>query len=388
MSTLINTIKAGDELELTIERMAYGPTAVGRLPQGIVVFVQYGAPGDHALVKVHRVKKNYAEASIIKILNPGASRVDAPCPYFYKCGGCQWQHLDYATQVQSKKEILAHQISRALGQPLTLTIVAHPAPHPFHYRTRLQVRGDENGIGFFQANSRTITHIDRCLVASEKIQNRWHEFLKNGEHLTLSQNSKNGAFKIEWTLKDKVLESVNQHHAADGFTQVNDEQNAVMQSVVKTLALQEHNQSQDTLLDLYAGDGNLSHSLEPFFSKIVRVEASPGKDRSNEQHQSGKILRHNESVADFFAKKHHLPHSVAVVIADPPREGIGQDICQELIALKTKRLILVSCDPSTLGRDLGTLSRAYQIESVHMIDMFPQTYHIESVVSLTLRSEY
>lgn len=408
--------KSGETLTLTLENMSFGPAAVGRVKtkdsDKFVVFVEGAMPGEEVEVRLVKIHKNYAESELIRVLKPSPSRIVPPCPVFERCGGCQWQHLSYDAQIAAKKETLLHQLSRTAGitrEDLEAKLVIYGAKNPLGYRSRMQVHGDANGIGFFAKNSHDIVAVDRCVVAHADIQKTWTEFLTTRPLAEMAE--KTGQFKVEWLRKDngEVLEAVNRKHGALGFTQVNAEQNEVLKSVVKKLATTGTTRKNSLMLELYGGDGNLTDGLVEHFNTIVSVDNAPtiASATSNDDSDSGSAgsarKTHDpvklkgqlpkgrtfiqQNTDSFLVDQRWMEWGIRrfdVVLADPPRAGLER-ATKLLARMAAPRVVLVSCDPTTLARDLSDLLKSYEIASLHLIDMFPQTYHMETVVELVAR---
>lgn len=386
-------MRPGDTIELDIENMSFGPAAVGRIqtpdnPRPLVVFVRGAAPGERVRAKLTKSQKSYWEAELVEVLKPSSDRQTPPCPVFGKCGGCQWQHLNYPAQVRAKEQILIHQLNRAtrLGESqLHSLLTTHSAPNPLHYRARLQIHGDERGIGFFAAGSHDIAYTDHCPVARPEIQAEWTKLLSKKEVIK-ELSSRTGQFKVEWTLTEagQVREAINRKHAALGFTQVNPDQNEALVGLVQKLS-----GSGGTVFDLYGGDGNLSHRLLAQFKHVISVDSfNDGEDPAGERASlpEGRLFI-KERTEDFLVNQRWRDWNLSkldCVVADPPRDGL-KDAAKRIAALGAPRVVLVSCDPSTLARDLTSFTSegSYRIEQIHLIDMFPQTFHMETVVLLT-----
>jgi 23S rRNA (uracil1939-C5)-methyltransferase len=387
----------GQVIELVVERMSFGAAAVARyqLPgqlKPVVVFVRGGAPGDRLRARVHEVHKNYWEAELLEVITPGPGRREAPCLVFGKCGGCQWQHLTYAAQLEAKRDVLLHQLRKLGKVDLALAeanLTVHPAENEFGYRVRVQARGNADGLGFYRAGSRELVMTDRCLVAHTDIEAAWSAFLASGRHQELAKDA--AEFKVEWQrMPDgSVATSINKRHAALGFTQVNEAQNQVL---VRTVAGEARTaQGRGLLLDLYGGRGNLSEALKPDFSKVLCVDSHNGGPPITQIRSASPLGNavFQGDVEAFLAGRYwqdssHKLTEVDCVIADPPRAGLGA-ASQAILSLKATKLILVSCDPSTFCRDLGHFLPAYQLERLHLVDMFPQTYHMEIIAVLAMR---
>ena len=394
-------MQALEQIEIEIDQMSFGPAGVGRFTppgaeRGVVVFVDGALPGERVLAQITSKEKTYWEAVSIKVLKQSESRRIPPCPHFSTCGGCQWQHLNDDAQTLWKGKILLHQIFRSTKIPLESLkekLHLHPSKNTFGYRTRVQLHGDEHGLGFFKKRSHQIAYADHCPILHPKLQAYWKTFLaedRNREALALSRQSQ---FKLEWTLNNNtgiIQESLNQSHAALGFTQVNPEQNEVLQKIVLEAILfdkKEHS----VLFDLYGGSGNLSLLASEHFLSTYCVDShNQGMtlaqlDASKLNHKKAGFVKIESSTEQFlksirFSK---IPKP-EVIIADPPREGLKRT-ANLIRDLEARKIILVSCDPSTLARDLNTLLGKYDLEEIHFVDMFPQTFHIESVVVLKQR---
>ena len=390
-----------DVFELEIDSMSYGANAVGRYAtegtpgqtaSKVVVFVGGAIPGERVRVRVTKKHKNYWEAALVEVMRASPDRVKAPCPVFEQCGGCQWQFMTYEAQMRAKEDILTHQLHRTARLPLEeikSKLTAHPAKNPYGYRARLQAHGDANGMGFYEPGSHSIVSTDRCIVAHTDIQKAWAELLAKRSLAELARNR--GQFKIEWTRTDtgQVREALNEKHGAFGFTQVNPEQNEVLKALVSTLT--KDTPEKTIVLDLYGGDGNLSKQLEARFKHVICVDSfneGSAPHKTDPKNNPGLVLV-KERVEDFLVNEEWKDwgfEKIDCVIADPPRNGL-REAAGHIASLQAPRIVLVSCDPSTLARDLTAFTAAsYEVEQIHLVDMFPQTFHIETVVSLVRKS--
>lgn len=387
-------MKTNDIIEVTTERMSFGGAAVARFmpsqtssenPKPIVIFVEGAAPNERVQAILTQKHRNYWQASVTKILDPSPDRVAPRCSVFGQCGGCHWQHLSYEAQVREKTIYLTHCLRKTIKENLEQRLVIHPAPHPYSYRTRLQVRGDQKGLGFFAPQTHKIVYAETCEIAHPKIQKRWVNLATDSKRREQLQNPK--SFKVEWSLDQNgnLLESLNDKHAALGFSQVNQLQNETLKKIVHTWATT--TETSDLLLDLYGGNGNLSKDLVGKFKTIVCV------DENNEGMEVKNFNIKNAGLG-FFLVKSDVQRFLRVqktslqidrIIADPPRSGLGKT-AHLLADVQPKHLLLVSCDPNTLARDLGILNKRYEIQRLHFIDMFPQTYHIEALAELKIRA--
>ncbi len=362
------------EKVITIDRLAFGGEGVGRT-EGKVVFVPWTAPGDKVRVKILSDHGRYERAEIVEILEPSPDRIDPLCPVFGLCGGCQWQHLKYEEQVKIKEEILRETLVRVaqIHEPNILPMIASPSP--WHYRSRIQLKVDAQGrIGFHGFKSHQVVPIENCPISDERLNAKLNEILSHPERpqtgFEISLNGSNG---------EKV------------FSQVNPEQNRRLIETVLDLALGNAERAftqKKIVVELYAGSGNFTIPIAERVGKVIAVEENSEAVRQGDELARSKGLETVEWIegsAEWGLKKVYRKKVAAdVLVLDPPRRGAKEIL--DLIPLVRPRLIVyVSCDPVTLARDLQFLVRRhYRLEKIQPIDMFPQTYHIESVAQLVL----
>lgn len=373
----------GKQIELTIDRLSYdGGRGVGR-SDNLVFFVPKTAPGDKILATVTVIKKNYAEAELNKILKPSMFRREAPCPVADQCGGCVWQRIVYEEQVRQKKALLTYNLRNFLPENLK-NIEVIPAENEFRYRNRVQVHtrklpDGKKYFGFFQTGSNELVPITDCLISDARL----FEDL-NVDHL--------GEKKTEIGLDEnnkRVIRDL--AHTPSEFTQVNTAQNKVLQDCVLGLVKKNITNSIETIYDLYCGAGNLTFPIFNFAKKIKMIgveenSAAIAKARTKAQSSAmGEIHFISEDVSLFLEKTKQIAPSIFIV--DPPRAGLGSKVVQNILRLKPLTVVYVSCNLSTLARDLkqlchNTAGPRYQLRSAVGLDMFPQTEHIETVVEL------
>lgn len=403
-------------LELELSDMAHGGEALGRY-QGKVVFVAYGLPGERVRVEVVEEQHHWSRARLLEVLEPSSHRVDPPCPYFGTCGGCQWQHIEYEAQVAFKGEIIRDQLRR-LGRfvdpPVADTI---PSPDPWEYRNHLQLTSTpEGGLGFLDVSGIQTMPIDICLLPHPLVWEIVEMMEIGGEErgaslrrLSLRAGIRTGERMIVFETEDDLPpqievdvpiscvllmgdgtpvnligrnwfseELAGRHFriSAGSFFQVNTLQAERLIEVVSQFL---DPQGNETLLDIYCGVGTFSLSLADRLSRVIGIESyGPAVDDARANVRPGEPVEFIEGQAVEVLACLDLP--LDVIIVDPPRAGCGSKVLRELIRLSPPRLVYVSCDPATLARDARRLVEAgYRLEALQPVDMFPQTYHIESV---------
>ncbi len=376
-------LSVGQIIEVQVDRLSVGGRGVARF-ESAVIFIEKAAPQELIQVKISLVKKNYAEAALLKILKPSPSRIVPPCIYYDECGGCSWQHLTYAEQLKQKQILVQDSLTRMSGFKDFVVSECLPSPKEFRYRNRVQVHLENGKLGFFKKNTHQIVAIDDCLITDERITAKFAELKQRSARLSRFE-------KEAERLELKVDSEVSMSGPDMGFSQVNTEQNFKMQKMVCDLAeslIREHAPLQ--ILDLYCGGGNLSFPLHEKFKsmKILGVELSAQNIKDAKataaQKYSGAPLHFFQAKVEDFLQKMAGGLEQSLVILDPPRTGCDPLVMKSLIEKKPQSMIYVSCHPATLARDLKALQPYYKILSVQPLDMFPQTDHVETLVSLQL----
>jgi 23S rRNA (uracil1939-C5)-methyltransferase len=408
------------ELELTT--ITHGGAALGR-HEGQAVFVPYALPGETARVEITEDKERYAFARLVEVLTPAPDRVEPSCPYFGlaasggACGGCQWQHADYQAQLRFKAEIVTDQLAR-IGKIAEPTVRATiPDPSGWAYRNHAQFH-PAGGIGLaFQAaaSNRTIA-IDECLILHPLLSNLYATLdleLENLLRLSLRAGTQTGDRMLIFEMDDDLPPSLEIDlpvscvlllsdgvHAnligsnyiteivagrtyrisAPSFFQINTPQAAhLVRLVTEYLDLQ----GDETVLDAYCGVGLFTAHLAERAGLVVGIELAPAAvddllENTAEFDNVDVIEGPVEAVLP------DLDMSIDAAVVDPPRAGIDRLALDALIEHGPARMVYVSCDPATLARDAKRLTAAgYRLVEVQPVDMFPQTYHVESVALFT-----
>jgi 23S rRNA (uracil1939-C5)-methyltransferase len=428
-----------DELLISIEKLVYGGDGLAHA-DGNTVFVPYVLPGEQVRAAAKSKRKKLVWAQLLEVTSASAQREGARCPHFQTCGGCHYQHIPAGEQLRLKKEILRETLSRLGGIQWAGAIHEHSA-EPYGYRNRAQwaVRNaNPRAIGYFLPESSVIVPIDECPVLSPLLartfgqlqelarSNRLPEKALEIEAFVDSADSKlalNVAFErfpkppaevaaifrealpeLESLLladesKDKfeLTGPGFLFHEAAGFRyrvshlsffQVN---RFLVEDLLKTVVA---GAKGEAALDLYAGVGFFTLPLTKAFKRVVSVDANLAATRDlhvNAESAGVNVISHNEHVEEFLRKTTETPD---FVVLDPPRSGLGAEAAAKLAALGAAEITYLSCDPSTLARDLAVLTGSkmnpesastatrYEISDLHLFDLFPQTYHIETLVRL------
>ncbi len=373
----MESLKKGDKVEVQIEKLIYGGAGLARL-NGQVLFVDFAAPGDRLEVLIIETKKNFARAKILNILEPSPYRKAAECAVFGRCGGCQWQHIDYNYQIVAKQNILKDVLSRFFPNEDIKVSDFKESNKAYNYRNRIQIRVEQGKVGFYGKGSHELVPIKECPIAEVKLN-------QEISHL-INSNPKDGKYRIQIGINGTTtLTDLNENEEPLGFSQINTLQNINLQKEIQNC----YSDYQGApIIDLYGGYGNFALPLAKIFPQISiesiewnRAATEEGIDLALQQ--GAKKLRFINSDVESFLQRVDLPLD-SFIILDPPRAGCSATVIQELALKSPKILVYISCDPMTWGRD-GQLflkesqlnGQNYCIATIHGLDMFPQTDHIE-----------
>ena len=429
---------------LSIEKLIYGGDGLARTPAGsdgrsMAVFVPFVLPGEQVEAELGQERPGFARATVVRVIDQSADRIEPRCPYFQRCGGCHYQHIPYERQLDFKAQILRETLQRIAKVELKDEIHLHPsAPWNYRNRTRLQVRTTpEFAVGYYRFGSRAFLPVRECPISSPLINRVVMRLAELGglecppavEELEFFAEASDEGLLISAycrgdTAKDDLLcwaESLRRElPGVAGVAFLSSRQRleedaapnlrTIAQSGAASLCYQTGNHEYqvsagaffqvnrhlldelisvvtggaggEIALDLYAGGGFFSVPLAEKFHHIFAVEASQ---------TSLPDLRHNVPAnvkvvgtrTEEYLRSRPVRKRPDLVVLDPPRTGAGKAVTRSLVDLGAQRIRYVSCDPATLARDLPPLVAAgYRIEEAHLFDLFPQTFHVETVMLL------
>ena len=372
----------GNKLTLTIHDIAFGGEGVGRTDD-FVVFVPFVIVGETVEAEITEVKKNFARAKLLHVITPSPERVEPPCQYFTRCGGCQYQHMDYATQLQMKQKQIADLFERVGKISRDVVAPVIPCPSPYGYRNRIMIRSQWNGpakkleIGFIRSDRPFVEDIEECKIAepalNEQIKHvRAHPPHKGGIKVVLRVQPENwevppdSFFQNNFFLLPKLVETVREFLQASGAKH---------------------------LVDLYCGVGFFGIEAAGTVESFVGVEydklaiAAARKNAASRNIQNGEFIAAKVEEALPELLKKFSPENTAVIL-DPPRKGCRPETLELLRQTRPAQVIYVSCHPATMARDLNILCAdgVFELVRVQPLDMFPQTQHVECVADLHRRN--
>jgi tRNA/tmRNA/rRNA uracil-C5-methylase (TrmA/RlmC/RlmD family) len=376
-------IIVGAKVVVTIHDIAFGGEGVARIDE-FVVFVPFVLVGEEVEVEITEVKKSFARAKLVRIIKSAPDRVTPQCQFFGACGGCQYQHMDYATQLRFKHKQIADLFQRIGGFAQALVDPVVPCPNPYGYRNRIMVRSQWNkpeqklDIGFLRHDSRLVVDLKECKIAEPALNEQILHVRKNppakgGLKVVLRINAegwdvpRDSFFQNNFFLLPKLVEAVRNRFADSG---------------------------NKFLIDTYCGVGFFSLELADLAERFVGVEIDAMAIKSARKNQISRNATNGEYVSGDTTQL--LPSLLqrfeagkTTVVMDPPRVGCSPESMKLLREVKPAQIIYVSCHPATLARDLNILCAdgVFELVKVVPLDMFPQTQHVECVADLRLKNK-
>lgn len=385
------------ELEVRIDNLTNLGSGVARV-DGWVVFVPFALPGEWVRCRIYRNHKNYSESDLVAVLEPSPDRVPAPCPLFGTCGGCQYQHLAYDKQILWKQrqveELLKHMAQ--IDHPVSPVIAS---PQQYGYRSKITPHfhrpkdGEIGEIGFLRAGTRNaMIDVPQCPIAMPQLNERLTTVreqaransasFKNGSTL-LMRAAANGVLSRPDELAVEVVGDVRFEFQAGDFFQNNP---FILPAFVDYAIAEARQGGARFLVDAYCGSGLFGISAARHFEEVIGVEVSESAVKKAAHNAEINHLPNCRFIAadarEIFKEIAH-PGAETVVIVDPPRAGCSEEFLQQLFHFAPKRVIYISCNPATQMRDLVLFTHAgFTLQKVQPFDLFPQTKHLECVMTL------
>jgi 23S rRNA (uracil1939-C5)-methyltransferase len=354
-------------VELKIEDIAFGGKGVGR-EQGKAVFVPYTIEGEVVSAEILREKKQFAEAELVEVKQSSEHRVAPGCPYYGRCGGCAYQHINYEHQLAIKwrqvRDVL-RRIGKLKDVPIRPII---PSPKQYEYRNRITVHAQDGVIGFFRRDSHQLIDIEHCPISRDEVNRVLAE-------LRAQSPVRDGHYALRAASEPRV------------FSQTNDEVANALRDLVVDLVPPD----QQLLVDAYCGAGFFAKALLDKFERVVGIDwdkfaivAAEENATTKETYITGDVelelerASRNDGFLAVGDRTRRLGdrHSLTLII-DPPATGLSAKVRKAIVDVAPATLIYVSCNPSTLARDLKELQEKFAIDSITPLDMFPQTAEIE-----------
>jgi 23S rRNA (uracil1939-C5)-methyltransferase len=388
----------GDTVELKIESFAFGGDAIAR-HEGWVIFLQGALPGETVSAEITEKRAKFYKAKLLKVLKPSPHRVKSPCPYFSECGGCQYLHVSYEGQLEAKKKQIEDLFTR-LGKIASPPIKVLGSPEPLHYRNRVKMhllkRDKKVLLGFKGATGKGLVQVDHCMIANKTINENLTPIAGQLQKLRRARTvhiRSNAEGKVDfWTDKLALSKGTTLMEKVRGkafetpsgaFFQVNPAMTDTLTREVESFL----DKDSQVLIDAYCGVGLFSVLFADKFQAVLGIEQDQDSIRWARKNMraygiTSGIFYEGSVESNLERALANNPDKKHSVILDPPRDGLHRDAVRALCRKKIHQIIYVSCNPSTLARDLGLLSSTYKLLGVTLVDMFPQTMHSEVIACL------
>ncbi len=395
-------------VELRIENLAAGGDGVGRMPDGRAVFVPFTAPDDRVRVRVAEERARFVRGELEKVTVAGPGRCAPHCPVFGVCGGCTWQHLDYPTQVDAKREIVRDAVERIGGLTWPDEIAITRSPAAYGYRSRTRVVVEDGRVGYRRRRSHRLEPVTSCPVLEPGVDaalgalaaraaegsapdGEW-EIAAGSDGAVRSaplfeigseaDAGANDATPVELELRGRRL------RISPGiFAQGHGALIHSLESAVVRQATELASERGGVAVELHAGAGCLTLGLADGFARLHAVESHPGAVADLRHNLAAARIDHVEVLTEraggFLARARSEEMRPDVVVLDPPRTGLEPGAAEDLAELGAARIVYLSCDAATLARDIGVVAgRGYELTGLEAFDLFPQTAHVEVLATL------
>jgi len=397
--------------------MAFGGEAIAR-HEGRAIFVPFAMPGDEAEIEITDDRGRFARGRLARLIAPAPERIAPRCKHFGVCGGCHYQHMPYALQLEAKTQIVRDQLARIGGIADAPVQPIIGADDPWHYRNHIQFHVAPDGkLGYMAARTNEVVPVEECHIIAPAVESLWRELelelsdldevilragTATGERLAALRLPSAEDLEVEIDLPincillgddcEMVLSGDDYFHerlagrtyqvSAESFFQVNTAQAERMAQVVTERVLAGRDAAALSVLDAYCGVGVFALTLAGSVARVVGIESAPSAVRDAQINAAGtpNVEIMEGAVEDVLPS---LEGAFDVIVLDPPREGCAPVVLDAIAARGIARIVYVSCDPSTLARDVKRLSgKGYRLIDAQPLDMFPQTFHIETIAVL------
>ena len=369
-----------------------------------ICFVENALPNEVVEIEIIKENKKLIEAKTVKIITPSNSRVESICPYSKICGGCNFQNLDYQEELKYKTEKVKSLISKFTG--LKDIVEDTNYINEYNYRNKILLHGKDNKLGLYEENTNTIVDIENCLLVNNKI-NEIIKVLKE-ENISISEaliKTSNNENEVLINIKGKV-NNLNKIKELSDVLIVNDELLTDKSSIITNIGEYKFYCSSNSffqinkdlteklydealnivkenkpkkLLDLYCGTGTIGIYVSKYANEIIGIDYNKSNIEDANKNKELNNLNNIKFICDKVENKIDTFKDIDMIIVDPPRKGLDQKTKEYLNQIKAKHIVYISCDPVTFARDLNDLKEMYEIKQIKPFNMFPKTYHVESV---------
>ena len=375
-----------------------------------ICFVENALPNEVVEIEIIKENKKLIEAKTVKIITPSNSRVEGICPYSKNCGGCNFQNLDYQEELKYKTNKVKELISKFTG--LNNIVEDTSYVNEYNYRNKIILHGENKELGLYQENTNKIVNIDKCLLVNNKINEIIKVLKEENDSISealikTSNNEKEVLINIKGkvnnlnrikelsdvlivndellTDKSSIITNIGEYKfycSSNSFFQINKDLTEKLYD--EALNIVKENKPKK-LLDLYCGTGTIGIYVSKYASEIIGIDYNESNIKDANKNKELNNLNNIKFICDKVENKFDTFKDIDMIIVDPPRKGLDQKTKEYLNQIKAKHIVYISCDPVTFARDLNDLKEMYEIKQIKPFNMFPKTYHCESVCILERR---
>lgn len=393
------SLEVGQKIRVTIEKIAHGGHFIAR-HEGAVIFLRHGIPGEEVEAEITSVGSSFNRGDVVNVITPSTDRVTAPCRYAHRsgCGGCDFQHISVERQRSLKSDVIAEQFSRIAKMEIKVEV--EEINKPLGWRTRCSAVTTKSGaLGFYKSRSHTVIPVDDCriLVPEMNFPELVQRGAKSYQRIEISISNTGERSIATANLREespmRLSEGVDVAHYTVGENSFEVSQKSFWQShkdapSVLTDAVLDFAgiKTGDQVLDLYGGVGLFTAALIPLVGESGTVDLVEGSKSatSDATRNFAKDKNVNIVTGDVAKVITRFPRA-DVVVLDPPREGAGKDVIENLARIAPRTIVYVACDPAALARDTAYLRDVgYQLDALRAFDLFPMTHHIECIAKFVL----
>ena len=342
-----------------------------------ICFIENALPEEEVRIEITNEKTKYLEAKVIEYLKTSTDRVEVNCKYYDKCGGCNLRHLSYEKENEFKQKKVEDILNHIGNLNIKVNNIIYSNKN--NYRNKVILHNKDNKIGYYEKHSNNIVKIDNCLLLDETINNNIKNINSTDDEIIIRVSNNSNEININ---EDKTIISnignKKYYVSKDSFFQINKYLTKELYDLVRNNINKKYN----TCLDLYCGTGTIGIYISDLINKVIGIDYNESNINDANKNKELNNINNIEFICDKVENRIDTFKNIDLIIVDPPRSGLDTKTKDYLKQINPEKIIYVSCDPVTLSRDLKELNTNYNIESVTPVNMFPRTYHCESITVL------
>lgn len=346
-----------------------------------ICFVENALPNELVDIKIIKEKTKYCEAKVINYIETSKDRIEVDCPYYEKCGGCNLRHLKYEKENEFKQQKVEELLKHIGNINIKVNNIIYG--NEYNYRNKVTFHKSNNKIGYYEKNTRNIIHIEKCLLLDNKINDLIGNIDDSSNEIVI--RTSNDSKDIILNNNKQIITNIGNkkyYLSRNSFFQVNKYLTKDLFNLIRKSITKKYNKC----LDLYCGTGTIGIYISDLVNNIIGIDYNESNISDANKNKKLNNINNISFICDKVENKINEFNDIDLIIVDPPRAGLDNKTKEYLIKINPELIIYVSCDPVTLSRDLKDLSNSYAIKEVTPVNMFPRTYHVETVSVLTRKN--